>query len=448
MTEVEAAEIFFLSLDKAEIERAKGAGFSIDDYYPSPYREYRKYTPLRWAVERGTAEQLHLLASCGADVKGEDENHCLIRLAVSAKRPKEVITALVEIGADINRSNGYITPLTDAVQQKDTKLVSTLLCLGADVNVPAREFRSLPLSRAVENEHIRMIDQLITAGASLDIQIEEAGYSDSFLHLAAMGKNYAYEISRMLLASGAPYQIDGAGWYPIHMAIRYDNTELVRFYIKLIREQGKHHLPINLLTMASRAGNLAMVEMLLELEVPRFTASGAENALHAACHSHRPLIITTLLEAGVSYQMDERGILPGELLDPKDENYDLCVERLQAHIKPIFALALSGKKRETTEAIKKQADLGLRDQMGKSILHVVCKTGHTQAVKMLIKRMDEIDDGDALGNTPLHYAVIAGHQKICQLLLEAGASAQVRNHQGMSPSMLKLKEQKPELFAR
>jgi ankyrin repeat protein len=146
--------------------------------------------------------------------------------------------------------------------------------------------------------------------------------------------------------------------------------------------------------------------------------------------------------------MDERGILPGELLDPKDENYDLCVERLQAHIKPIFALALSGKKRETTEAIKKQADLGLRDQMGKSILHVVCKTGHTQAVKMLIKRMDEIDDGDALGNTPLHYAVIAGHQKICQLLLEAGASAQVRNHQGMSPSMLKLKEQKPELFAR
>jgi ankyrin repeat protein len=297
MTEVEAAEISFCPSIKLKLNGRKGPGFRSMTTIP-PHTGVSKVHPPSMGSRTGNGRTASPPSLLWGGCEREDENHCLIRLAVSAKRPKEVITALVEIGADINRSNGYITPLTDAVQQKDTKLVSTLLCLGADVNVPAREFRSLPLSRAVENEHIRMIDQLITAGASLDIQIEEAGYSDSFLHLAAMGKNYAYEISRMLLASGAPYQIDGAGWYPIHMAIRYDNTELVRFYIKLIREQGKHHLPINLLTMASRAGNLAMVEMLLELEVPRFTASGAENALHAACHSHRPLIITTLLEAG------------------------------------------------------------------------------------------------------------------------------------------------------
>merc|ERR1719494_1113119 len=63
----------------------------------------------------------------------------------------EMVKILIEMGADVNCSNGITTPLIDAIKVKSLTLVDYLLYSGADINAPDKKNKETPLFHAVTN---------------------------------------------------------------------------------------------------------------------------------------------------------------------------------------------------------------------------------------------------------------------------------------------------------
>ena len=63
----------------------------------------------------------------------------------------EMVKILIEMGADVNCSNGITTPLIDAIKVKSLALVDYLLYSGADINAPDKKNKETPLFHAVTN---------------------------------------------------------------------------------------------------------------------------------------------------------------------------------------------------------------------------------------------------------------------------------------------------------
>ncbi|GAI49523.1 unnamed protein product [marine sediment metagenome] len=94
-----------------------------------------EWTPVHYAVARGSADVLELLIAKGADVCERDEHGLTpLHIAVMVGR-KQMGLMLMAAGADVDaRSNRGNTPLHAAVRRGDKELSAALVTRGADVN--------------------------------------------------------------------------------------------------------------------------------------------------------------------------------------------------------------------------------------------------------------------------------------------------------------------------
>jgi ankyrin repeat protein len=67
-------------------------------------------------------------------------------------------------------------------------------------------------------------------------------------------------------------------------------------------------------------------------------------------------------------------------------------------------------------------------------------------VKRMIKEGAPVNDVDNNGNSALHFALQYQHDEIARILLAAGADPTITNDGGESPAVMKLRQEKPELF--
>src|SRR5262245_56795784 len=105
----------------------------------------RGYTPLLWAAFRGAVgKQLPVilaLISAGADVNavtGAGDSTVLM-LAVQAGIDV-LVRALVDHGAEVDRTADEVTPLMVAARDGNTQIVRTLLEFGADPSIRAGKY--------------------------------------------------------------------------------------------------------------------------------------------------------------------------------------------------------------------------------------------------------------------------------------------------------------------
>ena len=68
-----------------------------------------------------------------------------------------------------------------------------------------------------------------------------------------------------------------------------------------------------------------------------------------------------------------------------------------------------------------------------SVLHVACAFGSIDVIKILLSNGSDPNVSDLRLRTPLHYAALHGHMKICALLIQSGASIDVRDDHDMYP---------------
>lgn len=174
--------------------------------------EFRAYTPLHLAAEKGTSAIVRALLQAGADADAWATGFSTdwgwgwtpLHLAARSNPDPDVITALVEAGADLHAPGGESyrrgnTPLHYAGENPNPAVAAALLDAGAEVNAHSRAGRT-PLHEAAANaSNPAVVDLLVAAGADVNAR-DAAGYTP--LHSAAW-YNPRPEIATALLAAGA-----------------------------------------------------------------------------------------------------------------------------------------------------------------------------------------------------------------------------------------------------
>lgn len=172
----------------------------------------------------------------------------------------------------------------------------------------------------------------------------------------------------------------------------------------------------NLITAAS-AGDQDLVARLLAAGASaRAADERGRSALLAAVQNQRTEVARTLLLAGADVNL-------------KDAETN----------SPFLLAAATGQADVVRLALAHGADLASTDRYDGTALIAASQHGHVEVVKLLLKAGVAVDHVNDLGWTALLEAVILGdgsarYEETVQLLLDAGADANLADREGVSPT--------------
>ena len=189
---------------------------------------HQSKTPLHYAAMGGHADIAEVLVSRGANVHGVEKNksrpyrHAMTPLQQAAfYAGADVIEVLLDHGANVNVKGGNgRTPLADAMQAGDKRVVELLIFRGADINAGV-------LFNAASSGRNEIMKLLIAKGANVNAQFERKGRVMAPLHVAAnQGRQ---KIAKTLLTAGANVNIkDERGRTPLYHAMLLPHNETVK----------------------------------------------------------------------------------------------------------------------------------------------------------------------------------------------------------------------------
>ena len=179
----------------------------------------------------------------GADVNqtmnysGLQDFHILTLCAQQG--PSEVLSELIEAGADVNArqgnldlQSGYETPLIAALKGDRVDNFELLLDAGAQVD-PFHDGEAgwTPLTMAASHENIDAIKLLLKAGA--DANVSTADGRNAIKTLAMSEGPRALKCLRILAKAGCEAnKRDKEGYHPIHNAVTTGDKPLVKFFVE------------------------------------------------------------------------------------------------------------------------------------------------------------------------------------------------------------------------
>jgi ankyrin repeat protein len=242
----------------------------------------RGSNPLHTALAKGNIEIAKLLLEKVTDINVANNSGWTFLNTASFHGNIKAINLLLEKGADITiATNRGSTPLHTALTTGHDNVVKLLLEQGTEVNTKDKDGLT-PLYLALEHRDIEIVKLLLQKGADINA-ITDDGWSP--LHLALEHKDI--EVVKLLLKEGADITtITDDGWSPLHLALRHRDTEVVKMLVK----EGADMTAIldgwSSLHIASIAGRVETVQLLLEDSRVDATAKD-ENGRTALFHSAR-----------------------------------------------------------------------------------------------------------------------------------------------------------------
>lgn len=183
-----------------------------------------------------------------------------------------------------------------------------------------------------------------------------------------------------------------------------------------VRSEGTSALDRNLITAAS-IGDLDLVNRLLKAGASlHATDERGRSALLAAVYGRRGDVARALIMAGADVNQKDGEANSAFLLAAATNQVDIVRQSL-AH----------------------GADLRSTDRYDGTALIAASQHGNVEVVKLLLKAGVPVDRVNQLGWTALLEAIILGdgsprYEEIVQLLLDAGADANVADREGVTPS--------------
>jgi cytochrome c len=137
----------------------------------------------------------------------------------------KAISAALDKGADVNESDGIVTPLYLAASGGHVEAVKQLIEHGADVNLPAKW--GTPASIAAAGCNIEMLKLLLKAGADPNTTWR----SVTLLHKAA--EKGSLDCVKLLIEAGAEVNaLTSERTPPIHLAKRNGHEALAKFLVE------------------------------------------------------------------------------------------------------------------------------------------------------------------------------------------------------------------------
>ncbi|AKT34475.1 Ankyrin repeat [Pyrobaculum sp. WP30] len=346
------------------------------------------------AVRRGDVQEVARLLAAGADPNVRDpDGETPLHIAAEQCRA-DLAELLLKHGADPSaRDNQGKTPLHIAVGGRCGAVVELLLKHGADPNARNKEGRT-PLHSAAISGNVKLAEILLSRGADPNARAADGATP---LHLAT-GRLRTYlqeevchtDFVRLLLSYGADLNIrDGDGRTPLHYAARDGCVEVVRILL------AAGAVP-DVKAAAEAAGRCRFDVLNLFPDI-----SAAAGVLLRKCG-----------DRGMEY-LCRRGVLH-----------------------PFLCAAAADDAVAVEELLKQGADLGVRDPLGRTALHIAAELCRTNAAKTLLAHGADPNARDAEGNTPLHRAVAVGCVEVAELLLSRGADPNIRDKDGYTPLLI------------
>lgn len=295
------------------------------------------------------------------------------------------------------------------------------------------------ITRALIDDDVATVEQLITADAALTNALDENG-ATPLIDAAFYG---ALASTKLLLLHGAAIDaVNKRGDSAIGRAMEYGNWEVVALLL-----DKDPTLPPFALSVAARDGRDAIVDRLIATGVSATTTQKGCNALHAVAKSGNGAMARKLIKLGASIEAacDNDGFTP------------LMVAAQAANEEVVAVLLELGARTDP------------RDHGGRTALHwaaygyrpeevrVYREHGHTTmyrppppalAMKALLDKRAAIDALDQDGNTALHEAVLVGANTAIDLLVARRANRRLRNKDGKTALDLATERGTSEMVSR
>jgi ankyrin repeat protein len=403
------------------------------------------WTPLVFAASREREAVVRLLLERGAEYD---------LLTAVARGDLARVKALVEGRPDLVKEEEARdqSPLTWAAGHNHPEVLTWLIDHGADINYH-NNYEGSVLSVAAWEGHIDIARILLDRGADIELGAGKDAYGTPLHHACWQGNK---EMATLLLDHGAKLEsVDNTDETPLCFAVKEGQTDLVRFLLDRGADPNKggpvasaaleNRIEIAQLLLdrgaeagkaihyAAEKGNLPLVQLLLRYPVDRSLRNDeSRTPLHLAamCRDDERLdqyckIVDLLLEHGYSLEDGSSG------------------GRKVIH--------LAGNRAMLEHLLKRGADIDTRTTSnGVTALHLACSYKDVDRVKFLLDHGADVNAADNDGGTPIHTVIQESDERskaIVALLVERGAALDVfaRAQLGQTEKVLAMLDEKPDL---
>ena len=365
------------------------------------------------AAQQGDADTVRSLVSLPeVDLNHKDsKNYTALYIAVHHKHA-DVVQVLIDAGADIETKNDPgPSPLHLASIYGELATVKMLVEAGADVRA-TNDRRSTCLILAARLGHTDTVRYLVGLP---EVDLNHQGRDNhTALHYAAEGRHA--DVVQVLIDAGADTEIRGAGGHsPLHLASFSGELTIIKMLLKAGADVRSTDGRNTCLISAASNGHTDTVRYLACLPEVDLNHQGSRNytALHLAVQYAD--VVQVLIDAGADIEI-----------------------RNDDGRSPLHVASISGELTTVKMLVEAGADVRATTAEGNTCLIFAAYHGYTYIVRFLaclpeVYLNQQGSDQHSNNHTALHIAVQQKHADVVQVLIDAGADIEIRNNRGRSP---------------
>ena len=337
-------------------------------------------TPLMIASQCGDIDNVQLLIDYGADVNISSSptgGDTALSLACD-RNDAQLAELLIKNGADVNHVKSDVSILWNVINQsryhqESSNIAILLIQNGANVTDP----HSTPLMQAVQQDNVRITEELVTHGATVDVHV-----MSTVFRTFRMNRNYS--VLEVLLNHAA-------------QAIIQDEV-VSTFLVEAVRD-----------------GDYKLAKLLLSYKPNIDIVHNNTTALIEAAYHGREDCLQLLLDHSAQVNLQN-----------SNEDTALIVVSQRCHTKCVECLL--GRK---------DIDVNLCNRSGNSALMVAVQNGYSETAKLLLDHGAQPNLTNSNGDTALMMASRSGCTKcVEQLLLHEDIGVNLQNNKECTALML------------
>jgi len=392
------------------------------------------WTALSLAIEKGHAQVAAKILENDPSLKA---SHGAQALHAAVKKGDEAtLTALLDIGLDVNAYAEGKTLLTYAAELGNASMTDLLLKKGANCALLDSKKMS-PLLIATTEGHEDTARVLINGGANVNEE-HPTLHRSLLLHAASLGRA---EIVASLIRGGAhPTSTNSSGATALHLAIMGMHLDTVRTLLALGADpKARDKRGLTPLMWAADLGFDQSISVLIEgrAGVDAITATGL-NALTIAVTKGHVKTVQALLEKGAKVNGDAlRQIRALQGLRHQPEGYGSPAARHLSQKTKTDGLELIRSAFTDILEIKSLTldESALETARSRLPLYCAVVKGHVEIAEALLKAGAQVDSMDNQGTSMLTHAAMDGRIELVELLCRYGANVNTQNCFGITPLM-------------
>ncbi|XP_071108956.1 ankyrin repeat domain-containing protein 50-like [Haliotis cracherodii] len=323
--------------------------------------------------------------------------------------------------------------LHSATRTRDLSRVKLILSQGrADINCKEWIGRT-PVMLAAGKGHRELVELLVRKGANVSLVDR---FDNNILHSACLGGHV--EVVKYVLSQDM-VNINGRVWCgrtPVMLAAENGHRVVVELLVNegadvtLLDKKGD-----NLLHLACQGGNVEVVKFVLSLGMLSINSRGLKKmtpVMTAADKGHKE-VVELLVSKGADVSLLDKGHDTLLHLACRGGNVEVVKfvlslgmlsinSRGWKKMTPVMTAADKGHKEVVELLVSKGADVSLLDKGHGTLLHLACRGGNVEVVKLVLSLdMVSINSRGWQEMTPVMTAADKGHKEVVELLVSKGA---------------------------